>query len=984
MISAAKEITKLSQYKVLKLTNMRHLFIFMLSVFCGFYGFSQRSIKKSKSFNSPHFVKWNKPPIDSTAIYNWPSLGYNLAISNNGKYFMYDISNTPIGRNTLVVKSTINLWKKEFFDVSQGFFSSDSKQFVFLRKDTLFFLQLGTNNYKFISNVSNYLVPNAGKREYFAYKLNNSNDELVVHNLLTNKNKSYLFVRDFSFNELGTILLFTSIDKNVKKNENLSLQLINFAEDLTPCKIWSNDSIGKMNTSINGFASDSYGTQVTFIVKEIIGKQILNYIWYYNVLDKRKSIKVTYQSPGIEPGFTISDIIPSFSKDGRYLFFKIQLPPENHMPKSDVISLDIWSYHDTILQATQMYMMKEPQLYEAVVATGESNKVICLENKYDKIKAYPQKGDFVVVNSNKSGDRFWMNDYSDSSVNINWLVSLKDGSRKRIQTDGYAQFYFSPAGEYLVYYDSKTEHNYYSYNLTSGKTVNISSGIPNGWLAYKDEYYKGNPTTTEPTVPVGFAGWLEHDSAILVYDHYDIWRLGLNGQSLPTCITEGYGRLNNTKLRLTYGHDEAVFCNKESLLLTAFNTIIKTNGFYRKKVDENGNPELLIMGPWTLSHIGSNLLPVSSGYFDNGMIPLKAGESNVWILKSQTATDAPNYCLTKDFKHYKFLTDLQPQKKHNWLTAELINFEQLDGTTSQGVLYKPENFDSLKKYPVLFNYYAQRSHRLYEYPTPYFTRNNINVAWFVSNGYLVFTPDIHFIHGRPGKSTYNTVVSAAKWLSKMPFVDSKRMGINGHSVGGFETNYLITHTNLFAAALSGAGTSDVVSSSLQLWGTEGKNRGSRLSGYETSIGYSLWERPDLYLENSPILSADKVTTPLIIFHSKDDTAVPWEQALEFFIALRRLGKKVWILQYDGQNHSNSDKSAEDFTTRITQFFDHYLKDAPAPKWMTRGIRAADKGIDNGLELDPEIKTPVQGLLTPEEKKKMEALKHRKPISVTFE
>jgi dipeptidyl aminopeptidase/acylaminoacyl peptidase len=360
------------------------------------------------------------------------------------------------------------------------------------------------------------------------------------------------------------------------------------------------------------------------------------------------------------------------------------------------------------------------------------------------------------------------------------------------------------------------------------------------------------------------------------------------------------------------------------------------------------DPELLIMGPYTLYRTESQKPHDYS--FDDGMQPLRAGEVNSWIVKRQTANDAPNYFFTKDFKSYLELSNLQPQTGYNWLTTQLVNWKQLDGTPSQGILYKPENFDPYKKYPVIFNYYEKLSHSLYEFPIPEFTESNINIPWFVSQGYLVFTPDIHYTIGKTGQSVYNTVVSAAQYLSKLPYVDGKKMAIQGHSFGGFETNYLVTHSHLFAAAAEVAGTSDFISS----YGT-GKQYIAEFG--QGRMGATPWQRPDIYIDNTPIFKADEVTTPLLIMHNKADFVVLWAQGIEFFLALHRLEKKVWMLQYDNGNHAVSGKEAEDYTIRVNQFFDYYLKGTPPPKWMTVGVPARLKGIETGLELDTSGRQP---------------------------
>jgi dienelactone hydrolase len=466
------------------------------------------------------------------------------------------------------------------------------------------------------------------------------------------------------------------------------------------------------------------------------------------------------------------------------------------------------------------------------------------------------------------------------------------------------------------------------------------------------------------------AGWHECDSGLLIYDNYDIWQVDPSGIREPVNITNGYGLANHMKFRLVYGPKEGqdktsiLFKRGDSLLLTAFSPINKFNGFYRKVVGEKDAPKMLTMGPYTWYHVDSQIGDFYE--FDSRMQPLKAADANIWIVKRESAEEAPNYFVTKDFKSYGVLSNIQPQVGFNWLTTELVNWKQLDGTLSQGILYKPENFDPHKKYPIIFNYYEYLSHRLYEYPNPEFTGDNINIPWFVSNGYLVFTPDIHYAIANAsnkvvGEWAYNSVISAANYLAKLPYVDAQKMAIQGHSFGGLETNYLLTHTHLFAAAAEVAGSSDPISAYLTLLPfLDSVEHYSKQVSIETGhelYGATPWQRPDLYRRNSAVLNADQVTTPLLIMHNVWDNNVQWRQGVEFYMALRRLGKKVWMLQYDYGDHSVSGKEAVDYTIRLTQFFSYYLKESLPPKWMIEGVPASRKGIDTGLELDYSGKKP---------------------------
>jgi dienelactone hydrolase len=283
------------------------------------------------------------------------------------------------------------------------------------------------------------------------------------------------------------------------------------------------------------------------------------------------------------------------------------------------------------------------------------------------------------------------------------------------------------------------------------------------------------------------------------------------------------------------------------------------------------------------------------------------------------------------------------------------------------VLYKPESFDSTKRYPVILHYYERKSDGLHAYLAPQLLGGNgcvIDIPRYVSHGYLIFTPDIHFRIGETGQSVVNAVVSAADHLASMPWVDGGRMGLQGCSFGGSHTNYLVTHSGRFAAAVSSSGSSNLISDYGSLTG-DGVTVAGAL-GFEvrqTRLGASLWERPDVYIRNSPILQADRVTTPLLLMHTTIDGITPFGQALELFTGLRRLGKKAWMLQYDGgHNHGVWGAEGRDFSIRMAQFFDHYLKGAPPPKWMTEGIPARLKGIETGLELDTSGKVPGSGLV----------------------
>ncbi|MBD0367705.1 MAG: prolyl oligopeptidase family serine peptidase [Flavisolibacter sp.] len=251
---------------------------------------------------------------------------------------------------------------------------------------------------------------------------------------------------------------------------------------------------------------------------------------------------------------------------------------------------------------------------------------------------------------------------------------------------------------------------------------------------------------------------------------------------------------------------------------------------------------------------------------------------------------------------------------------------------------------------MIIYFYEKLSDNLHQYIPPEPTRSRLNIPFFVSRGYLVFTPDISYTRGHPGRDAYNYVVSGAQALAKNKWVDGKNMAIQGQSWGGYQVAYLITQTPLFKAAWAGAPVANMTSAYGGIRWESGLNRQFQYEKSQSRIGATLWERPDLYIENSPLFHLPKVQTPLVIMANDADGAVPWYQGIELFTAMRRLGKKVWMLNYNGEAHNLVErKNKKDIQIRQQQYFDWLLKGAAPPRWITDGVPAVKKGKDWGLD-----------------------------------
>jgi dipeptidyl aminopeptidase/acylaminoacyl peptidase len=339
------------------------------------------------------------------------------------------------------------------------------------------------------------------------------------------------------------------------------------------------------------------------------------------------------------------------------------------------------------------------------------------------------------------------------------------------------------------------------------------------------------------------------------------------------------------------------------------------------------------------------------------MMPMRAKNANIWLVQRQSARDAPNYYATTDFKNYRRLTNLQPQASYNWLTQELVSFKHLDGKVGEGILYKPENFDPAKKYPVMIAFYGQFSNNMYQFRDPSYYDQSMasgkSPAWFLNNGYLVFTPDIQVVPLKYGLSIYNVIEGAAQYLNQLSYVDQGRIGCAAHSFSSKLGAYVFTHsTSIAASTISGCASYNPLHAAL----SEGDGM-SKLQDFEVGENWgNLWENKDAWLDLTAVLQADKAKGALLLLENKESTPIYQEQAFQFFNALRRLDKNVWLLKYDNGEHTLHDlKELKDYTVRYTQFFDHYLKYAPAPQWMTQGVPLKLKGIESRYELDPQSK-----------------------------
>lgn len=616
---------------------------------------------------------------------------------------------------------------------------------------------------------------------------------------------------------------------------------------------------------------------------------------------------------------------PEFSYDGRRIVIGMApsiAPNDTTIVDFEQPEVDIWRWDApyTPPQENKNLDKTKKKTFPAVLNLETGDYTTIYSNPLEKVDA-PSRWD---------ADWALVHDPSKDIISQQWdytapeqiyIVNVNDGTKKEIGEVSIDNAELSPDGKYVIWFEGR---DYYIYDIAAGETRNISSGVPAiFWDDHDDHPMKPQP--------IGLAGWEKGDNRVIVYDRWDLWSLDPKGVSAPYSLTAGNGKKNNRKYRYVKTDPEhRFFTPGEEILLSAFDYADKRNGLETLVYGKAAVPKERILDGYSFTQIR------------------RAKDKPVYsFIKSNFSTSPDVYVsVGPEFGKATRLSDANPQmKEYNWGTAQLVQWHAYNGDLTDGVLYVPEDLDPTKKYPMLCVFYETGSEDLYTHYVMQPSWSWVNYPFYVSRGYVVFVPDIHYTAGVPGECAYNYVCSGAEEMCKrFPWIDKDRIGIDGQSWGGYQTAYLVTRTNMFACAGSGAPVANMTSAFGGIRWESGSSRQAQYEMGQSRIGRNLWESPELYIANSPVFHADRVETPLLIMHNDADGAVPWYQGIEMFMALRRLNKPVWMLQYNGEAHNLRErKNRKDITVRLQQFFDHYLKGDPMPEWMKNGIPATRKG-----------------------------------------
>ncbi|MDG2219844.1 MAG: prolyl oligopeptidase family serine peptidase [Rubripirellula sp.] len=801
---------------------------------------------------------------------------------------------------------------------------------------------------------------------------------LTLMNLTTGIRQTFPSVVSYSFSKRGNVFAFTTsvkrsgdgksdADSNGKDKVSQVDEGVMDGVQLVKLDTQQRISLTSGTGDYKSMTLSEDGSHVAFLTNkdDYQSKTPTWSIYLWKSRSKEAVSVATEGDQGIPAGWWISPASNQrFSKDGRRLFFDTAPIPVEVVKeraakaKGEEVDedgsdgkakLDLWHWQDPQLQPQQLLQAERERKrdYRAVYGL-KSKKIVQLADRQipDLNIDYRSSSDLAVANTNMRYRRMLSWDipgYQDA-----YLVNLDTGERQLFLEKVKWNASISPEGKFITWFDRERKQWFAKTTANpNSKPIEISRGIRH---PLQDELHD----TPNLASAYGAAGWVKGDLGLLVYDRFDIWQLDPLGKVKPLCLTNGAGRKSNIRFRYrTLDREQQSIDLEQPMILDAFDRKTKASGFYslrdagpgKTNNEQQGKAKKRSLRPLIMLEEALGGL-------------LKAKHSDAVIFTRSTFRACPDlWASNLDFKKIERISDINPQQgNYSWGTAELVHWKATDKQDLDGILLKPDGFDPAKKYPLMVYFYERKSDDLHRYYTPAAGRSIICHSFYVSRGYLVFIPDIPYKTGAPGPSAANAILPGVEHLVDQGFVDKERIGMQGHSWGGYQTAYLVTQTDLFACAESGAPVSNMTSAYGGIrWGS-GLSRMFQYERTQSRIGEDLWSAREKYVANSPLFFADKINTPLLILHNDQDGAVPWYQGIELFVALRRLEKPAWMLNYNGEPHwVMDDYNRRDFATRMQQFFDHYLLDAPEPEWMAVGIPAVQKGENFGLELLEPVK-----------------------------
>jgi dipeptidyl aminopeptidase/acylaminoacyl peptidase len=778
--------------------------------------------------------------------------------------------------------------------------------------------------------------------------------DVILHSLASGQDLLLGSVGDIAFNKAGDLLAYT-VDAAVKDSNGL------FVIDLAGGRVVPLDNAAR---SYSRLAWSEDGTALAVLKGADVEKMRERDDVLIAFSDVRaalagKAAPVVFDPANADEfprGWVVSDRAAlSWSDDNKRVFFgmKEQVPaPDTSRRRStdEAADVDVWTTKDERIQSVQMTRADQDRNFTFREAFDVSAaKFVRLADATMRELDVAPDGRWAVGRDTRG----YIHDYKRTAADI-YRVNTTTGERTLMlksqmtnTSTGSHTFGISPDGRYFLYW---RDNRFHAYDLDAGVSRPLYTTNSPGFADAEFDHPGPRPSC-------GIAGYTSDGKSVIVNQRYDVWLLPLDG-SAGRNLTDGVGGKNEIRFRYVRtepsdqqaggppgpgapsGGRGGAAASRQTIDLTKPITL-SAYGEWTKKA-----------GFYELSDGKLREVVYEDASFSN---PVKAAKADRFLFTRQTFVEFPDLRVSgPDFRDSRRISNVNPQQaEYRWGHRILFDFKNKSGVRLQGVLAIPDDYKPGEKRPMLVNFYEKNSQNMNRYPAPsYLTGMGSSPIQAVSEGYLTMLPDIYFRTGASHSDMLECVEAAVQAVIKMGYADPKRIGINGHSFGGEGAAFIGTRSRLFAAVAEGAGVTDLYNDFNQNWGWSyqvpgGNGGGANGSDYylfqQQRAGVSPWDKPDMYHFESALTHVPEVTAPFLIMHGTADPTVSFTNSLGFYNALRYQGKTAYFLAYPGEGHGlRGMANRKDLTIRYFQFFNHYLKGEPAPKWMTDGVPFLEK------------------------------------------
>ncbi|NVJ89877.1 MAG: S9 family peptidase [Flavobacteriaceae bacterium] len=747
-------------------------------------------------------------------------------------------------------------------------------------------------------------------------KSKHKGQDLVLVDLTSLATMNFGNVSDYKFNKNSTLLAYTVDAAEMVGNglyvydlKNNSLKNLDSDRKIYSRLTWDDERVLKKDWA-------SKGTQLAVLKGEEDKKleERINTLLVFSDVHQNP-IKYEFNSSKSVQNFPKDYVVSErgnvmFNNDGSLVLFGIKEQEKKmKLDKDTIANLDVFHWNDETINTVQQRRANRNRNFTYWVSYNLKN------NKFTRLTDDSMRN--LMVSRNAS---YWIGTDPKPYINdVNWgvtpadyyRVDLKTGSRKPILKLVNRTMGYSPDGNYYLFQKDSAIH---VVDINKNKLTNISKVSGVQFMNLDHPYPHEKP-------PYGIAGWTKDGNSVILNHKYDLWSLKLDGSKAEN-ITKNIGNKDEIEFRyVQLDYENPYIDTKEPMLLRAYGEWTKKAGFYELKVGRS--PKKLIFDDFAFSRI------------------IKAKDTDKVVFTKESFVVFPDYHFSDlSFSKTNRLTDANPQQsEYKWGSKVLVDYTNSKGDRLQGTLTLPPDYVKGKKYPMVVYFYEKMSDRHHRYYMPSYD-DRPHGSTYSSNGYLFFQPDNVYEVGKPGTSSLDCITSATQKVIDLGYADPDKIGLQGHSWGGYQSSFILTQTDMFRCVVTGAPPTDIESFYNNIYGNTGTNHVGIMEIGQVRMGRNVtpWNSREIYQRENPMFHAPKIKVPFMILHGTADGAVDWTQGLEFYNATRRLGKEVIFLSYPGEpHHLRREANQKDFQIRMKQYFDHYLMDKEAPKWMVDGI-----------------------------------------------